>query len=375
MIRKKIQISGLIGFMVVLNGCALFNPYIDPPTIPINTTRGAMPLLEKAIEDTQKIQNNVRCNRIETKYYRVGLGLAAFGAAAGSAITGMYGASRDLILALGLGAAGSYTGANLFFSDTKIKLYNAADASLGCVADNAYAVSSSVNSLEEERKQIIKGYENSCNIEYLTALHNLEVFKAQDNTMTHKVRAAGRRIITNLNEELEKSEPSLDNILNAAKEIGPLGTTFITKKYDGESAFTQPANGLQTGSCAIQDQLIEFAKKVDNVINNAMEQFGAIDRCNSTVLPISPLAASQTEINIGKDEDVMIRFSGGKEPLLLEPKWNKLPATDQIQVKRMGSREIMVSGKSNVPSAQSFSFEVSDSAAIPNTLLIIVNTK
>lgn len=397
MIRKKIYISGIIGLLAVLNGCALFNPYIEPTPIPIKcklagttevkecsleeTPIGEMPLLQKAIVDTQLRQDNLRGKRKETKYYRVGLGVAAFGAAAGSAITGMYGASRDLILALGLGAAGSYTGASLFFSDTKIKLYNAADVGLGCVVDKAYAVSSAVNSLEEQGKIIIKGNEKACESEYQVAMQNLSLFEAQDATITEKVRSAGRRIIGKLNEEIEKSEPSLDSILNAAKEIGPLANSFAKKK-EPEPA---PANGNNGDSstlsniesfCTKKEQLNEFAKKIDNVINNAVEQFGAVNNCDLTLVPITPLTASQTEINIGVNDDVTIQFSGGKEPLFLEPKWETIPATDQIQVKRLGPREIMVSGKSKIPTTEeSFKFEVSDSAAIPNRVKITVKSK
>lgn len=375
---------------VVLNGCALFNPYIEPAPIPIKckladsaevkecspeeTPIGEMPLLQKAIVDTQFRQYDLRGKRKETKYYRVGLGIAAFGAAAGSAITGMYGASRDLILALGLGAAGSYTGASLFFSDTKIKLYNAADVGLGCVVDKAYAVSSAVNSLEEQGKLIVKGNEKACESEYQVATQNLSLFEAQDATITEKVRAAGRRIIGKLNEELEKNEPSLDSILNAAKEIGPLANSFAWKEEHGKNGGVTEA--FLESACIKKEQLNEFSKKIDNVINNAVEQFGTVNNCDLNLTPITPLSASQTEINIGVNDDVIIQFSGGKEPLFLEPKWETIPATDQIQVKRLGPREIMVSGKSKIPTTEeTFKFEVSDSAAIPNRVKITVKSK
>ena len=373
---KKVQISGITAFLVVLNGCSLFHPYIDPPTIPIVSSPEAMPLLRTAIVEIQNTQETVRCKRNETQYFRVGLGLAAFGAAAGSAISGMYGASRDLILGLGLGAAGSYTGANLFFSDTKTKLYNAADVGLGCVADKAYAVSSAINSLEIEIQIIEKSKPKNCTTgPYENAITNLNLFIAQDATMTQKVRAAGRRIIVKLNEELEKNEPTLESILNAAKEIGPLANTFAQKKGSESGAESEEEKDV---SCTIhEEQLNEFAKRIDNVINSSSDQFSTINSCNSTLSPILPLTASQTEINIGKDEDVMIQFSGGKEPFLLEPKWvSSIPATDQIQVKRMGPREIMVSGKSNIPLApNNFKFNVSDTAVIPNTLEIIIKSK
>jgi hypothetical protein len=386
MIIKIIHLFEIMGILVVLNGCALFNPYIEPSAIPIKckqeniekecrsgeTPLGKMPLLESAIVDTQDIQGNLKDKRNETKYYRVGLSLAAFGAAAGSAITGMYGASRDLILALGLGAAGSYTGASLFFSDTKIKLYNAADVGLGCVVDKAYSVTSAVNSLEKE-SQIIKANAGCSTNEFKNSINNLEIFEAQDATMTEKARSAGRKIIGKLNDELEKNEPSLDNILNAAMELGPLANTFAKKR---DSIGTNKNLSLVTPPTPCEEQLNEFAIKIDNVINNAVEQFGAVNNCDLTLPSMTPLTASQTSINIGKDEDVMIQFSGGKEPLLLEPKWGVIPATDQIQVKRMGPREIMVSGKSNIPSTeQSFNFEVSDSAAITNRVKIVVNSK
>ncbi len=384
---KIIHFFEILGILVVLNGCALFNPYIEPTAIPIKCKQGEnekecspgespvgkMPLLERAIVDTQYTQGDLKNKRNETKYYRVGLGLAAFGAAAGSALTGMYGASRDLILALGLGAAGSYTGASLFFSDTKIKLYNSADVGLGCIVDKAYAVTSTVNSLEKE-KQIIKPHSDTgCTTDQFdNAIENLEIFKAQDAVMTEKVRSAGRRIIGKLNEELEKSEPSLDNILNAANQLGPLANTFA-KKSDSEPTVQEGA-GLRRINC--ETQLNEFAKKINNVINNAVEQFSAVNNCDLTPPPMTPLTASQTSIIIGKDEDVMIQFSGGKEPLLLEPKWESIPSTDQIQVKRMGQREIMVSGKSNIPKTeQKFNFDVSDSAAIPNRVKITVSSK
>lgn len=79
----------LISGSIVLNGCSLFKPYVDPAPLPIDINTSEVRLLDAAISEVQGIQATIRSKRDETKYEQTGLGLAAFGAATASAVTGI----------------------------------------------------------------------------------------------------------------------------------------------------------------------------------------------------------------------------------------------------------------------------------------------
>ncbi len=372
---KNLNYILLISGSIILNGCSLFKPYVDPAPLPIDIKSSEVPLLDAAISELEGIQTTIRNKRNETKYEQTTLGLAAFGAATASAVSGMYGAGRDLILMLGLGAAGSYTAGSLWFNDTKIKLYSSADKTLGCVANKGYSASSLVKSLTTEEKVIdTSSLPKNC-AEYNAAKFNLKLFKAQDPALAEKVRTAGRKIIGKLNDELEKNEPSLENMASAGKQIGSLGSSFGKPADFSATGKDERSESASLSQPSCDETVKTFSTRVNNAINSAIEQFDVIDSCDLAVNTLTPLVADPSTVNIGKDEEVRIRITGGKDGSVIARWKGNIPKSDQIQFIFDSIRGIRISGKSNITSGSNFDLEILDLASIPNSIVVKVSAK
>ena len=133
-----------------LAGCtSLFNPYIDAE----RTTRtydetDPFPELRLAAANAEMLRQKAQKYRDEHVVIRSLLSHGAFGAAAAGGIAALYGAHRDLVLGLGLGAASGVSYGQLFVGADKVTIYSAAGRALYCVVAAADSVGTAGKTLD-----------------------------------------------------------------------------------------------------------------------------------------------------------------------------------------------------------------------------------
>ena len=354
--------SALVGVLIILllGGCSTFRPYIDLPMLRA-TSGKTLPNLCLAINDIEDQRvKEVQYRRNEQVIIRNSLGLITFGAAAGAGAAALFGAHRDTVLGFGVASAASYTGGTLFFGPERSRLYDAGNRALYCIANAGHGTVSASETIEMQagadgayektKKQIAdildplkrswtspenvaaKANAEQAIAAYELAKLNFEEFQASDASLALNVKAAGGIVIGTLNEELGKIEPSPDAILNAARSVGALATSFRTtaeKKEQppvtqlGVSVPEEASDQERKQLEGLTQDLNEAATAINKTVRtatNALADLSSI--CALHVPKIEALAASQTEVQINKDQTFVIEITGGKLPLDVHLDWN-----------------------------------------------------
>lgn len=405
------RLSPWLWFVAVLflSGCesVWLDPYIDLPDRDLAKTygqTGTFPQLLDAASATETLRQKANSNREQLVVGRSILSYGAFGAAAAGGIAALYGASTDLVLGFGVGAATAYGAGTLFTSTDRIDTYSAANRALNCVVGSADATMATAKSLDQLttsgayhiNKTSLRNHITSfiwsqdlldaallAEREYQTALDNVNTFKALDPTFAVAVTDTTDTIVFAMEERIRATQPDLATVLKVAQGIGVAGVAYV-KDVTPPAATPPPAGLLKTPSPADTAMLVSLTTRVSEAatrINematsatNRMDQLGS--NCILNLPPIAPLTISQTEVVLSQDQIVTLNSAGGKLPLTYT--WQgTTPSADQIEVILSSGKEIVLVGKAGLaglPAGTEYDLAIRDSLAAPNEVLIKVKT-
>ena len=422
--------------VLTLGGCTelkpYFNPYIDAKRTlckgenESNNCKSltAFPQLRDAAESTEELRQNTIEHRNGLAWGKSITSYLTFGAAAAAGVAALYDAHRDLILGLGLGATGAYSFGTLFIGGDKISIYSAAGSALGCVVDSADSAVATGESLETQTKdksryaelqtklaelvydpdikwdsdEESKGlYANGLTAlaEYEAALTNIGTFKAQDSRFATAIDRTAALILEEMNKRIEQVQPNLESVLRSAEGIGGQGVALAKRvtpekkpeaKKEGEEAIEkaqdlmaaeapQPPDATQRANIANRAiQVKAAAKKLNETVTAEINQISAVaTRCALDIPAVAPLTTTKTVVDIEKEKQVVVEFTGGKLPLTAD--WTgTVPGDDQFQDLLTRGHDVIVTAKASLSEGKTYHLLVRDSLAAPGEVEITVNT-
>lgn len=406
-ITRRAAHSAVLMAPLFLGACAVFQPYPNLPATALPAScPGTFPSVCKAAQDIDTFRSSeIEHRRNETTATRASLTLLTFGAAAAAGASALYGAHRDLILGLGLGAAGTYSLASLYVPASKTMMYNATNGALRCVVTNALSPVGAYDILSAKRKTLDqtktlveqalsvistgaaqkdrRDKANAALGQLARADLNLVGLKSMDAAIANNMIAARDKIMSALATELEKSEPSLQAFLDAGTNLPGAASSFVRSAPPLATPAPPPS-----GPAALPPMTVPRAEEVLDTytpvlattaaeINSAIaDENNKIDNmsksCAPTFAVIPKLAASQTSVTLGKDARHVINFAGGKMPLSCS--WTgPQPKSGEIDCITLGNGVALVTG--TTLSAGKYTLLVRDSQAAPNEVEIAVETK
>jgi hypothetical protein len=278
---------------------SFINPYIDADRrVPTYAETDPFPELREAAANAEKLRQKALTYRDEHVVTRSLLRYGVFGAAAAGGVVAIYDGPSDLVLGLGLGAAGGYSFGELFVGADKITIYSAASRALRCVAAAADAVGATAKTLailtaepsddddpdakddpdaekddsdakedpdaekdpggsywqQDARLEELLALDwDSADLaeevkearlaraEYAAAVANLETFKALARSFATAADQAAAMILEAMEQRLSAIQPNLDAVLRAAEGIGGLGAAYVKRVTPSE----KPKNGVE----------------------------------------------------------------------------------------------------------------------------------
>jgi hypothetical protein len=410
-IARRAAHSAALMAPLFLGACAVFQPYPNLPTPALLKTCPAnFPSVCQAAQEIDAFRaDKIEHRRNETTATRASLTLLTFGAAAAAGASALYGAHRDLVLGLGLGAAGTYSLASLYVPASKTQMYNAANSALRCVVTNGLSPVGTHDILAAKRRTLDPAKSrvddaldvlpaaqkdrrekaNAALGQLARADLNLAGLRSMDAAIANNMVAARDKIIEALATELEKSEPSIQAFFEAGTNVPGVASSFVRSAPAPVSAPAAPAGPAaappQTGVPKMtvreaEDVLDTYtpiiaatAAEINSAVaeeNNRVNQLSK--SCAPTFAAVAKLAASQTSVTLGKDARHVINFTGGKMPLSCN--WiGKQPKPGEIDCITLGNGVALVTGQTL--SAGNYTLVVRDSQAAPNEVEIAVEAK
>lgn len=407
---------------LLLGGCAsLFDPYIDverPNSFdPVNDP---MPMLQKAATSAEATRQKAAQNRTDYTVTRSVLNYGTFGAAAAGGIAALYGAHRDLVLGLGVGAATGYSGSTLFASTDIVTTYLDASKALGCVvgrADTAIAAGKSLSELTapgigantkkgayaakadelndlrndptldwsgSQLKAVVDAAD-AADAGYRGAVQNVAVFMDHDGDFATAVSRTVTAITAVMNDRINKALPDISAVLRAGEGIGKLGLAFVDsqsagkpKSTSGTSVTTRSLSPRTPGDpaklAALTTEVKQITDKINQTLTGATNGIGEVGTI--CVLPDATptaLSADQTEINVSKDQTVTVTLKGGKLPLTRT--WQGTDPSASGLDAALFDRTVVFTGRSGLKPGTSYTLLVRDSLAAASEVKIKVTTK
>lgn len=410
--RRRAGWCGLLPLLLAsLAGCtSLLNPYIDAKRETITYAEtDHFPELRKAAGNADKVRKQALEYRDQHVITRSLLSYGVFGAAAAGGIAALYGAHRDVVLGLGLGAAGGFSYGELFVGADKIAVYSAAGRALYCVVAAADAVSATGKTLAiltakpdgeddpggvywqqnaeleallsldwgEKYPQVVKEAKQA-RTEYAAAIVNLNTFTALDNDFATAANQTAAMILEAMEQKLSAIQPDLAAVLRAAEGIGGVGVAYVKRVTPPEVEPTT-AEALPPGDeekiklAFATTQVKQAAVKINERITGATNRMGQVGTACVLNLPTAAiLSISQTNVTLGKGQTVTLVARGGKLPLTSV--WQgTAPSSKQIEVVMSSGREIFLFGKEALPPGE-FTLLIRDSLAAPGEVEVKINS-
>ena len=404
MLRGVVVCLVVAGF--VLSGCTRvwLDPYINLPNRELSEgyePSDGFPQLLIAAQQAEELRRTASEYRTDLVEKRSLLSYGAFGAAAAGGIAALYGAHSDLVLGLGLGAAGAYGAGTLFTSTDRIDTYSAANKALNCVVETADSVLATAAKLDEMiaidstasldmqalEAAIADGSTAVNNVnadaslvelnartfqamdEYLAAKKNVDMFRALDPEFAVAVTQTRDVIIFAMEERIRQSQPSLANILQVAQGIGVSGVNYVQEVTAVEIDSSQTLRFEEPEAVALSaEQLSETVKAINEAIDEATNKMAQIgNTCIFEQAPIAPLTVMPAQITLTADQTITLDITGGKEPFIAMWQGANQPTDKQIEVVVSG-RQVVLVGKSTLDdiAAQSeFVLVIRDTLAAP----------
>jgi hypothetical protein len=394
------------------SGCGgvWLDPYIDSPPRKFedsyNDTK--LPNLFSAAKDAEE-------QRLETANFRSDLSTSqaflrygAFGAAAAGGIAATYGAHRDLILGLGLGATATYAAESLFASKDRIGVYRAGADTLGCIVGTADSVLATDKTIEKltgdagpvtRQKDSLEGYLHDSSIRWedtdkqnaMTAISkaeamrtNIASFRAQDASFASAIRQSSRTTVETVNIRTENLQGDISEVIKQARNIGVAGLSYADMVSSPKVAANKAAN--RTAPTADQtyrlramtaglNSAIDKVSKLIKEATNGIDEVATLCVLREAVV-IENLGVSPNNLAIGKDQTATLSISGGRGPFTVGWK-GKHPASDEAEFNHhLNGRQVLVVGKSALKSSSGpFKLEISDSRAAEETVVVTITAQ
>jgi hypothetical protein len=381
----------------LLGGCAL-DPYIDVP-VP-ETVADAPPVrqetdqdkdketsvaevdytdflaLQGARERTAKLLDEVKEHREEHATASAVLNILTFGAAAAGGVAAVYGAAPNLVLGLGLTAAGAFTANSVFVGKERIALFLSGIRALHCTINTADRVAvtnrtikdfiktanydADVLTLEtllgkdwtsDEDKALFKAAHEAL-ANYKAALLNRDLFQQQDQSFASVVDQATLVLIDTLNKRLAEVQLTPEEIFKRASGISVAAVGFVKQvtpppttpkpavRVNGER--DTPSEEDRAKVRKLTDRLQTAADVINGRLETATNELSAVSKtCLLDEPPPPPLkvvGAASREI-VKEQMSDPIEFTGGSGSLNAE--W-KDPKPKTIEIKVIGRSVVLL---------------------------------
>lgn len=388
---------------LMLGGCAsLFDPYIDVPRNASFQQGDPFQSLQAAATGAETARQKANKNRTDYVVTRSVLNYGTFGAAAAGGVAALYGAHRDLILGLGVGAATGYSASTLFASNDIVTTYLDAGKALGCVvgrADTAIAAGKSLSTLTAsgtgaydqkagDLAETLKDFKDSGTsaavtdaraalAAYRTAVQNVQVFEAHDGDFAAKVNLAVKGITDVLNDRIDKNVPDAAAVLRAAEGIGKLGVAFVNIQpaRNAESIGPRTATTKNVALLVAQTaEVKEITANIQKTITDATNGIGEIGAaCILAQATPTVLTADQTAVTVSKDQTQTIPLKGGK-PVITWSWQGEDPTTKGLDA-AVFDRTVVLTGRSGLQAGGPYTLVLRDSQTVASEVKIAVTTK
>jgi hypothetical protein len=395
------------------SGCGgvWLDPYIDSPPRKFedsyNDTK--LPNLFSAAKDAEE-------QRLETANFRSDLSTSqaflrygAFGAAAAGGIAATYGAHRDLILGLGLGATATYAAGSLFASKDRIGVYRAGADTLGCIVGTADSVLATDKTIEKltgdagpvtRQKDSLEGYLRDSSIRWedtdkqnaMTAISkaeamrtNIASFRAQDASFASAIRQSSRTTVETVNIRTENLQGDISEVIKQARNIGVAGLSYAdmvsspdssrnkqaANRTDPTAAQTYRLRAMTAGLNSAIDKVSKLIKEA----TNGIDEVATLCVLREAVV-IENLGVSPNNLAIARDQTATLSISGGRGPFTVGWKGTH-PASNEAEFNHhLNGRQVLVVGKSALTSSSGpFKLEISDSRAAEETVVVTITTQ
>jgi hypothetical protein len=227
----------LATFIVVLSGCAIFNPYAKVPPLTTSTGTPSAATLDDALTFLHQARGELNYLASEQAVISGLAGVGTFIGLAGAGVSAVFGGSRDLILIFATAGASSYGISNLVAPPVKQRIYRSGLGALTCV-DEAVRPLASTNRILSDQEKILderieavgsavrSGVSEGQRSRMEELLHRatsvkqlLKLSRAREPATAAAVYVAVARIFNTVNGQIQAATPDPAAIANAASGI------------------------------------------------------------------------------------------------------------------------------------------------------------
>ena len=308
----------------LVSGCVYLNPMVKtvprPQIADSQKLQNIMPNLNAALNNIQVSANDLSSKRESNVTTSRVLNIATFGLATGAAGYGIKSGHISAIKNLGFLAGATYVSSTLFASNEQSLLYDTGFRALTCISQKGEFLNSLAMKIQSDIKSPTKYdcYNNqlkeTLNNAYQTASDTLETIKNSDTVAAIQITTASQNVINTVNEQILKTSPNPDAILNAAKSLGSYSSPSVYKQIIDASE----VEGISLDKCTPQ-QNIQLTEDINNYntmtkeLTDALNNLASLkDTCQTSQLSIPDLAVSQSTLTIKQGQQFNIVISGGR---------------------------------------------------------------
>ena len=357
----------------LVSGCVYLNPMVKtvprPQIADSQKLQNIMPNLNAALNNIQVSANDLSSKRESNVTTSRVLNIATFGLATGAAGYGIKSGHISAIKNLGFLAGATYVSSTLFASNEQSLLYDTGFRALTCISQKGEFLNSLAMKIQSDIKSPTKYdcYNNqlkeTLNNAYQTASDTLETIKNSDTVAAIQITTASQNVINTVNEQILKTSPNPDAILNAAKSLGSYSSPFVYKQIINAT----PKEKLQDSIDCTPQQNIQLTEDINNYntmtkeLTDALNNLASLkDTCQTSQLSIPDLAVSQSTLTIKQGQQFNIVISGGR------PIYTAIQNPDNMLSLQVFGNTLVVTALKPYKKDDTVVVTVRDSSAIPS---------
>lgn len=392
--HSPISFVFLFSISIAIQGCVYLNPMVDrvPRVTPLEKPQktseennianlklvnlnNALIEIDKATQSLERKRNsNIRTGRA--------LDIATFGLITGAVGYGIHSGHTNAIKNLSFAGGASYVASNLFASNQHSLIYDAGIRSLSCISmkgEVLYALVSKYDFIKNIRSDNLNCKPDATNKDlHLRALNakkkafrTLEIAESNDLVAANQITSATQNVINTLNEEILKSSPSPDAVINAARSlIGYSGMTSSEEISKAEQEnIIKGVNIIEACDSSILEKEVAIYEPIAKSIDDAINSLDTLkDSCQFFPTQVADVTLSQSELTIKSGLSFNIIISGGRAPysyVVLNP-------DDGLKTQLIGNTLIVSAFKAPI-SKTPITLTVRDSSSISKKKDLVIN--